>query len=87
MTIISCDYIFSAPNQYNFMIFNCKIYGKELISLYRNRLQRDKERDISEKIALGMPNPGVGGSRETQFDQRLFNQSKVSNLFPLNSYW
>ncbi|XP_005110507.1 SNW domain-containing protein 1 [Aplysia californica] len=42
----------------------------------RNRLQRDKERDISEKIALGMPNTGAGGSRETQFDQRLFNQSK-----------
>ncbi|GFO48300.1 puff-specific protein bx42 [Plakobranchus ocellatus] len=43
----------------------------------RNRLQREKDRDISEQIALGKPNPNVaGGSRETQFDQRLFNQSK-----------
>ncbi|KAI8785029.1 SNW domain-containing protein 1 [Biomphalaria glabrata] len=42
----------------------------------RNRLQRDKERDISEKIALGLPNTGAGGSKETQFDQRLFNMSK-----------
>jgi len=42
----------------------------------RNRLQKEKERDISEMIALGKPNTGAGGSRETQFDQRLFNQSK-----------
>ncbi|KAK3802736.1 hypothetical protein RRG08_001998 [Elysia crispata] len=43
----------------------------------RNRLQREKDRDISEQIALGKPNPNAaGGSRETQFDQRLFNQSK-----------
>uniref|UniRef100_A0A0B6Z4W5 SKI-interacting protein SKIP SNW domain-containing protein n=1 Tax=Arion vulgaris TaxID=1028688 RepID=A0A0B6Z4W5_9EUPU len=42
----------------------------------RNRLQREKERDISEKIALGLPNTGAGGSKETQFDQRLFNQTK-----------
>ncbi|GFR81644.1 puff-specific protein Bx42 [Elysia marginata] len=43
----------------------------------RNRLQKEKDRDISEQIALGKPNPNVaGGSRETQFDQRLFNQSK-----------
>merc|ERR1712223_1474371 len=41
----------------------------------RNRLQKEKERDISEMIALGKPNTGAGGSRETQFDQRLFNQS------------
>lgn len=42
----------------------------------RNRLQREKERDVSEMIALGLPNTGAGGSKETQFDQRLFNQSK-----------
>ncbi|KAK6181367.1 hypothetical protein SNE40_009233 [Patella caerulea] len=40
----------------------------------RNRLQREKDRDVSEMIALGLPN--AGGSQETQFDQRLFNQSK-----------
>ena len=47
----------------------------------RNRLQREKERDVSEMIALGLPNTGAGGSKETQFDQRLFNQSKVRELF------
>ena len=33
---------------------------------------RDDERDISEKIALGQAQPS---SRETMFDQRLFNQT------------
>ncbi|KAI1707361.1 SKIP/SNW domain-containing protein [Ditylenchus destructor] len=39
------------------------------------RLKRDKERDISEKIALGLPDSRAR-SGETQFDQRLFDQSK-----------
>lgn len=37
-----------------------------------------KDRDVSEKIALGLPNPG---GRDEQFDQRLFNQSRVSTSF------
>ena len=41
----------------------------------RSRLQRDRERDISEMIALGMPS--TGGSQHLQFDQRLFNQSRA----------
>lgn len=37
------------------------------------KLKRDQERDISEKIALGLP--GVRQpSGEVQFDSRLFNQ-------------
>lgn len=39
------------------------------------RLRREKERDISEKIALGLPDARIR-SGETQFDQRLFDQSK-----------
>ncbi len=35
---------------------------------------RDKERDISEKIALGQAQPTLQ-SNEALFDQRLFNQS------------
>ncbi|KAL8576199.1 SNW domain-containing protein 1 [Nucella lapillus] len=42
----------------------------------RNKLQKARERDISEKIALGLPNTGAGTSSETQFDSRLFNTSK-----------
>uniref|UniRef100_A0A0N5ANQ3 SKIP_SNW domain-containing protein n=1 Tax=Syphacia muris TaxID=451379 RepID=A0A0N5ANQ3_9BILA len=39
------------------------------------RLKRGKERDISEKIALGLPDTRVKNG-DTQFDQRLFDQSK-----------
>ena len=35
----------------------------------RNKLSRDKERDISEKIALGMPSASTSGG-DTQFDSR-----------------
>lgn len=41
----------------------------------RSKLERQRERDISEQIALGMPNPR-NASGEIQYDQRLFNQSK-----------
>ncbi|XP_051908294.1 SNW domain-containing protein 1 [Hippocampus zosterae] len=40
----------------------------------RSKLQRDQDRDISELIALGVPNPRT--TSEAQYDQRLFNQSK-----------
>ena len=36
-----------------------------------------KDRDVSEMIALGLPNTGKGGGSEVQFDSRLFNSSKV----------
>nr|XP_034324432.1 SNW domain-containing protein 1 [Crassostrea gigas] len=42
----------------------------------RSRIQRERERDISEKIALNLPDARAGGSGDVQFDQRLFNQSK-----------
>lgn len=45
----------------------------------RSKLERQRERDISEQIALGIPNARFP-SGETQYDQRLFNQSKVSYL-------
>ncbi|KAL7992591.1 hypothetical protein Chor_016847 [Crotalus horridus] len=40
----------------------------------RSKLQRNENRDISEVIALGVPNPRT--SNEIQYDQRLFNQTK-----------
>ncbi|KAM7332043.1 hypothetical protein ACRRTK_008751 [Alexandromys fortis] len=40
----------------------------------RSKLQRNENRDISEVIALGVPNPPT--SNEVQYDQRLFNQTK-----------
>ncbi|KAH9587612.1 Contactin-5, variant 3 [Schistosoma haematobium] len=40
------------------------------------KIEKDKERDISEQIALGLPNPRFNSTSESLFDQRLFNQSK-----------
>ena len=42
----------------------------------RSRLQRERERDISEQIALGMPAKSSANNGEAQFDQRLFNTTK-----------
>lgn len=42
----------------------------------RSKLDRERDRDVTEKIALGMPSKNV--SQESMFDQRLFNQSQVS---------
>uniref|UniRef100_A0A0N5CF19 SKIP_SNW domain-containing protein n=1 Tax=Strongyloides papillosus TaxID=174720 RepID=A0A0N5CF19_STREA len=41
------------------------------------RLKREQERDISEKIALGLPNTrnNGAGTGEVQFDSRLFGKS------------
>lgn len=47
----------------------------EVAGKKKSKTTRDEERDISEKIALGQAQPS---SRETMFDQRLFNQ--VSGL-------
>lgn len=41
----------------------------------RSKLQRERERDISEQIALGMP-AKTASNGETLFDQRLFNTTK-----------
>ena len=40
----------------------------------RSMLDREKDRDISEKIALGMPLKS--STQESMFDQRLFNKTK-----------
>jgi len=40
----------------------------------KNKLTRDEDRDISERVALGMQ-AAATSSKETQYDQRLFNQT------------
>ncbi|KAJ3695848.1 hypothetical protein LUZ60_001225 [Juncus effusus] len=42
----------------------------------KSKLTRDRDRDVSEKVALGMANTGAGRSGEVMYDQRLFNQDK-----------
>jgi SNW domain-containing protein 1 len=41
----------------------------------RTKLEQQRDRDISEKIALGMPSNAK--SQESLYDQRLFNQSRA----------
>ena len=43
----------------------------------RSKITRDRDRDISERIALGQANTGVKSS-EALYDQRLFNQDQAS---------
>mmetsp|Transcript_4547 Transcript_4547/g.8523 ORF Transcript_4547/g.8523 Transcript_4547/m.8523 type:complete len:579 (-) Transcript_4547:691-2427(-) len=40
----------------------------------KSKLSRDRDRDISEQVALGKAK--VGGTGETMYDQRLFNQDE-----------
>ena len=42
----------------------------------RSKVTRDRDRDVSEKIALGQANTGAK-SAEALYDQRLFNQDQV----------
>ncbi|KAG6515742.1 SNW/SKI-interacting protein A-like [Zingiber officinale] len=42
----------------------------------KSKITRDRDRDISEKVALGMANVGAGRTGEVMYDQRLFNQDK-----------
>lgn len=41
----------------------------------KSKITRDRDRDVSEKIALGMANT-TAGTGEVAYDQRLFNQEK-----------
>ncbi|KAL2477355.1 SNW/SKI-interacting protein [Forsythia ovata] len=42
----------------------------------KSKITRDRDRDISEKVALGMASAGAGRGGEVMYDQRLFNQEK-----------
>ncbi|TVU28611.1 hypothetical protein EJB05_20134, partial [Eragrostis curvula] len=42
----------------------------------KSKITRDRDRDISEKIALGMASTGGAKGGEVMYDQRLFNQDK-----------
>ncbi|CAB4318751.1 unnamed protein product [Prunus armeniaca] len=42
----------------------------------KSKITRDRDRDISEKVALGMASDGASRGGEVMYDQRLFNQDK-----------
>ncbi|KMZ75553.1 Pre-mRNA-processing protein [Zostera marina] len=54
-----------------------RLEAKDVAMGKKSKITRDRDRDISEKVALGMANTG-GGTRtgEVMYDSRLFNQEK-----------
>lgn len=52
-----------------------RLEAKEAAMGKKSKITRDRDRDISEKVALGMANAGAGRG-EVMYDQRLFNQDK-----------
>lgn len=52
-----------------------------------DKLRKERERDISEKIVLGLPDTNQKRTGEPQFDQRLFDKTKVpSKVFPFYNF-
>ncbi len=49
-------------------------HGGDGPTLKRSKLTRDRDRDVSERIALGQS--GAKGTGEVMYDQRLFNQGE-----------
>lgn len=52
-----------------------RLEAKDAAMGKKSKITRDRDRDISEKVALGMANTGSGRG-EVMYDQRLFNQDK-----------
>lgn len=51
-----------------------RLEAKDAHGSKKSKITRDRDRDISEKVALGMAN--VAGGGEVMYDQRLFNQDQ-----------
>lgn len=52
-----------------------RLEAKDAAMGKKSKITRDRDRDISEKVALGMASVGAGRG-EVMYDQRLFNQDK-----------
>ncbi|KQK01798.1 SNW/SKI-interacting protein A isoform X1 [Brachypodium distachyon] len=53
-----------------------RLEAKDAAMGKKSKLTRDRDRDVSEKIALGMASTGGAKGGEVMYDQRLFNQDK-----------
>lgn len=53
-----------------------RLEAKDAAMGKKSKITRDRDRDISEKVALGMASAGAGRGGEIMYDQRLFNQEK-----------
>ncbi|GAB4857640.1 hypothetical protein Ancab_015546 [Ancistrocladus abbreviatus] len=52
-----------------------RLEAKDAAMGKKSKITRDRDRDVSEKVALGMASTGAGRG-EVMYDQRLFNQEK-----------
>ncbi|GKV06684.1 hypothetical protein SLEP1_g18542 [Rubroshorea leprosula] len=53
-----------------------RLEAKDAAGGKKSKITRDRDRDISEKVALGMASTGAARGGEVMYDQRLFNQEK-----------
>ncbi|KAL6221865.1 hypothetical protein ACLB2K_005257 [Fragaria x ananassa] len=53
-----------------------RLEAKDAAMGKKSKITRDRDRDVSEKVALGQANGGAGRGGEVMYDQRLFNQEK-----------
>eukprot|EP00262_Sarcandra_glabra_P019120 TRINITY_DN709_c0_g1_i1.p1 TRINITY_DN709_c0_g1~~TRINITY_DN709_c0_g1_i1.p1 ORF type:complete len:596 (+),score=142.67 TRINITY_DN709_c0_g1_i1:173-1960(+) len=53
-----------------------RLEAKDAAMGKKSKITRDRDRDISEKVALGMASTGAGRTGDVMYDQRLFNQEK-----------
>lgn len=53
-----------------------RLEAKDAAMGKKSKITRDRDRDISEKFALGMASAGPARGGEVMYDQRLFNQEK-----------
>ncbi|GJS83952.1 SNW/SKI-interacting protein-like protein [Tanacetum coccineum] len=51
-----------------------RLEGKDTAIGKKRKINRDRDRDITEKVALGMASSGASRGGEVMYDQRLFNQ-------------
>ncbi|KAK1375704.1 putative Nuclear protein skip [Heracleum sosnowskyi] len=56
-----------------------RLEEKDVVMGKKSKITRDKDRDVSEKIALGMASTG-GRGEVMMYDTRLFNQEKGMDL-------
>ncbi|KAK9865996.1 hypothetical protein WJX84_009910 [Apatococcus fuscideae] len=53
-----------------------RLDARDAHGVKKSKLTRDRDRDVSERIALGQAHIGGGGGGEAMYDQRLFNQDQ-----------
>ena len=62
----------------------CPDQANEARAGKKSKITRDRDRDVSEQIALGQSNLAPSGGGDIAYDQRLFDQVIYSSDGPIN---